>query len=159
MNSWRAGVIIALLLLPLSFTVAPAQTQADMNKEACDEYQKADVELNKSYQQILSGYKADAVFARKMKTSQRAWVTYRDAHLASLYPAANPQSEYGSVFSMCRCMALAKITKQRTEELRRWVDGVEEGDACAGSIKVRNQAGVLQRTVKPSRGLRANHRN
>jgi len=39
---------------------------------------------------------------------------------------------------MCRCMALAETTKKRAEELRRWVDGAEEGDVCAGSVKIRN---------------------
>lgn len=139
MNSWKARVVLSLPLLLLPFTVAFAQTQGEMGKDACDEYKKADIELNKLYRQILSEYKADALFVQKLRSAQRAWVAYRDAHLEALYPATNPQVEYGSVFLMCRCTALAEITRKRAEELRRWVDGVDEGEACAGSIRVRMQ--------------------
>lgn len=38
-------------------------------------------------------------------------------------------------YPMCRYMAVLELTKKRVEELRRWVDGVEEGDVCSGSIK------------------------
>lgn len=89
---------------------------------------------------LLREYAADAQFLRKMRAAQRAWVTYRDAHLAALYPAADPQSQYGSVYTMCRCTALAEATRKRAEELRRWADGTAEGDVCAGSVRVRTAA-------------------
>jgi uncharacterized protein YecT (DUF1311 family) len=139
MDSWRAKLILSLSLLLLPFTVAFAQTQSEMGKDACDEFKKADNELNKLYQRILSEYKADALFVQKMRSAQRAWVAYRDAHLEALYPATNPQFEYGSVFLMCHCTAMAEITRKRAEELRRWVDGVDEAEACAGSIRIRMQ--------------------
>ncbi|HRP95130.1 MAG TPA: hypothetical protein PL143_02675 [Rhodocyclaceae bacterium] len=29
------------------------------------------------------------------------------------------------------------LTYERTRQLRRWLDGVEEGGACAGSVPIR----------------------
>jgi uncharacterized protein YecT (DUF1311 family) len=119
MNTWKLDVIVATLLLSVSSAGALAQTQAGMNKEACDGYTKADAELNTIYQQVLRDHKADALFIGKMRAAQRVWITYRDEHLAALYPAADPQREYGSVYPACRCSALAERTRKRTDELRR----------------------------------------
>ena len=140
MNTWKLDVIVAVLLSPVSFAVALAQTQAGMNREACDEYTNADAELNTIYQQVLRDYKADALFIGKLRAAQRTWILYRDAHLAALYPAADPRSQYGSVYPACRCAALAEVTRKRTEELRRWTGRVAEGDVCAGSVRARADA-------------------
>ena len=136
MRIWKAGVT-AGLLLPLLLTVAVAQTQAEMNDQACNAYKNADAEMNSAYQRILREYKNDTLFVRKMRAAQRAWVLYRDADLESVYPAADPRFEYGSVYPMCRCTVLTEITKRRTNELRRWVKGEPEGEVCAGSVKMR----------------------
>jgi uncharacterized protein YecT (DUF1311 family) len=79
MKIWKLNVIVAMLLLPVSHVIALAQTQAGMNSEACTESTKADGELNTIYQQVLREYKADALFIRKMRAAQRAWIMYRDA--------------------------------------------------------------------------------
>ncbi len=142
MNTWKLNVIVAALLLPVSSAVVLAQTQAGMNRETCAESAKADAELNTIYGQVLRERKADAPFTRKMRAAQRAWVTYRDAHLAALYPATDTRREYGSVYPTCRCTALAEATRKRTEELRRWTNGAAEGDVCAGSTKARTDAGA-----------------
>jgi hypothetical protein len=38
---------------------------------------------------------------------------------------------------MCRCLALADLTNQRVEQLQRWIDGTEEGDVRAGSVRAK----------------------
>lgn len=113
-----------------------------MNRQACDKYKKADAKLNRTYQQILNEYKTDTLFVRKMKRAQQAWIVFRDAHIESLYPLepnANPNQKYGSVYPMCNCIALTQITEKRTEELKQWIDGIEEGDVCSGSIKTKDE--------------------
>lgn len=140
MKIWKLNVMVAVLLLPASSVVALAQTQAGMNSAACAESTKADSELNRVYQQVLRERQADALFIQKMRAAQRAWITYRNAHLATLYPAADPRREYGSVYPLCRCTALAEATRKRTEELQRWTSGSAEGDVCAGSTRAQTDA-------------------
>src|SRR5258705_9124611 len=136
MTPQKLLIVTTLLLLVVTSAVF-AQTQAEMNKEACDEYKKADVELNAVYQQVLRENKGQTLFLKKMQAAQRAWLVYRDAHLAALYPGANPQAQYGSVYASCRCFALADTTRKRVDELKLWSTGVPEGDVCTGSGKVR----------------------
>src|SRR5262245_39267777 len=141
MKPWKLHAIVGVLLWPASSVAALAQTQAGMNTAACDEYTKADAELNTIYQQVLRDYKTDALFRGKLRAAQRTWIPYRDAHLAALYPAADPQSQYGSVYPACRCSALAEATRKRTEELRRWTGRAADADVCAGSGRARADAG------------------
>lgn len=137
MKTWKFNVMVAVLLLFVSSAIALAQTQAAMNREACDRYASADTEMNTIYRRVLREYRTDARFVRNMRAAQRAWLAYRNAHLAALYPAADTQREYGSVYPVCRCTALMEATRRRTEELRRWTTGAAEGDVCAGSIRAR----------------------
>ena len=123
------------LVITLAFTTsigASDQTQFEMNQEACGKYKKVDAELNRIYQRVLRDYAGDKNFIQKMKLAQRAWITFRDAHMDSIYPDPDPWA-YGSVNPMCRCMILEQLTRDRVEMLREWADGVPEGDVCAGS--------------------------
>jgi len=99
MNAWKLDVILAVLLLPASSAAALAQTQAGVDREACDGYTKTDAELNTIYQQVVRDYRADALFIGKLRAAQRTWIPYRDAHLAALYPAAATASSAASVWT------------------------------------------------------------
>lgn len=142
----RFGYIVLLFMaVTLIGTIyVPAQTQHDMSKEACEKFQKADQDLNRTYNQILNVYKDDREFLEKLKVAQRAWIAFRDAHLASIFPKIK-QGEYGSVKGMCRCNILADFTSERTKVLSQWLTGVEEGETCAGSIKSKEE---LPRLIK-----------
>src|ERR1044072_2328755 len=138
MNKFGRIALLSVMALMLACVSAKAQTQARMNQDACRAYQAADAEMNKVYQQVLSEYKSETVFIQKFKAAQRLWVAFRDAHVESLYPNANKLAEYGSIYPTCRCSALTEITTARTELLKRWIKGGEEGDTCSGSIKIKN---------------------
>lgn len=49
--------------------------------------------------------------------------------------AENKQPKYGSVYPMCAALFLKELTEERTEKLRVWLNGIEEGDVCSGSVK------------------------
>jgi uncharacterized protein YecT (DUF1311 family) len=141
---WRhffasSAVVLAILLffpvMDLPTSSASAQTQMQLNKEACDEYKKADAEMNDVYRRINRDYRDNPGFIGALKKAQLAWIRYRDVHLESIFPG--DPSQYGSINPMCRCTNLAEITKERTRVLKRWVEGIEEGDVCAGSVKAK----------------------
>jgi uncharacterized protein YecT (DUF1311 family) len=115
-----------------------AQTQSDLNQDACGKFKQADAELNRVYQQVLAAKAKDSNFSIAFREAQRAWIAFRDAHLKSIFPDPDPRA-YGSIYPMCRCMVLEKITAERVKELRRlWIEGVPEGDACTGSCAVQS---------------------
>ncbi|HYP52270.1 MAG TPA: lysozyme inhibitor LprI family protein [Pyrinomonadaceae bacterium] len=107
-----------------------AQTQAAMNQCAAKELEQADAELNRVYRQLLEANKEDRLFVEKMTQAERAWVAFRDAQMDALYPPVdNPPASYGSVFPMCYGRAKAKLTRERTQQLKAMLD-VREGDVC-----------------------------
>ena len=138
MNRLARLIIASTIAVVFSCAGSQAQTQSESNEDACVTLKQADALLNKSFNQVLSEYKKNVPFIRKLRIAQRAWIAYRDAQLEALYPSPNKRVEYGSVYPMCRCSALATLTTQRAEELKKWIDGAEEGDVCSGSIKASN---------------------
>lgn len=74
-----------------------------------------------------------ATFIKNLREAQRLWVKFRDAQVNMKYPF----DENGSVLPMCRYYYLGELTSERVKELRPWIDGVDEGDVCSGSIKIK----------------------
>ncbi|WP_103866199.1 lysozyme inhibitor LprI family protein [Aquimarina sp. I32.4] len=128
--------VVVLLLLVLSANCF-SQTQGEMNREAYTILKKSDRILNEVYQQILQVYKKDTLFLQNLKKSQRIWIQFRDAELAMKYPDY-PDYIYGSIHPMCRASYLKNLTEKRTETLKIWLTGIEEGDACSGSVNAKN---------------------
>src|SRR5262245_24058654 len=88
---------------------ANAQAQSEMNQCAYDDFQKADAELNRVYQQLL--LKTDR--EEKLKAAQRAWVAFRDADCE--YDASD--SAGGSLEPLLRYSCYETATKTRTNQL------------------------------------------
>lgn len=101
-------------------------------------FQSADKELNDAYKKVLSKYSENELFIRRFREAQRAWIKYRDSHLASRYPVEKnqiPINIWGTSFQNCAWYELAEMTNNRTMLIRRWLKPVEEGDVCSGSYK------------------------
>ena len=111
-----------------------AATQSDLSSCASSDYQQADAELNRVYQAVRDAYSDDVLFLEKLKQSQRAWITLRDADLALEYPHMDEPDYYGSVMPMCIADYQASLTWQRVDYLTRWLEGTQEGDVCSGSL-------------------------
>lgn len=114
---------------------AQAQTQGEMNAETAAEFNAADKRLNSIYQQIIADNADDEVFIASLKEAQRCWIAFRDAQLKMKYPDRQP-GHYGSVLPSCEAMYLTELTNDRIKALQVWIDGVAEGNVCAGTVKV-----------------------
>ena len=102
--------------------------------------------MNEIYSRVLKEYAKDTEFIAKLKVAQKARTAFRDAQVEALFPKANKQVEYGTVYPMCHCIELQSLTEERTKQLKMWVDGIPEGDVCSGSVKVTH----LARPLEPS---------
>jgi uncharacterized protein YecT (DUF1311 family) len=114
-----------------------ARSQTDLNICAGAEFKRADDQLNAVYQSVLEQHRADSGFVRRLQAAQRAWMAWRDAEMEALYPDRSDWSAYGSVFPMCWNAKLTSLTETRTRQLKQWLDGVLEGEVCAGSLPVK----------------------
>ena len=128
--------IIALIMFGAPWTEASAQTQGEMNQDAAGEFKAADKELNAIYQQILEDYADDDVFLANLKKAQRCWIDFRDAQLKMKYPDREP-GYYGSIQPVCEMTYLTELTQDRIKTLNVWIEGVEEGNLCGGTVKVK----------------------
>jgi len=114
-----------------------AKNQFELNECAADDLKEADDELNRVYKEILKRNAEDSVFLDRLKSAQRAWLSFRDAELEALFPDPEKQVAYGSAYPTCYANWKKKITVQRTQQLRRWLIATEEGDVCTGSLPVK----------------------
>jgi uncharacterized protein YecT (DUF1311 family) len=139
MNKWLLSLVLTVAPIVAHAQKSPdcaaAKTQSAMNACAGTDFQEADKELNRTYQAVLKKYADDAAFVTKLRASQRAWLKFREAELDAIFPHSAEANYYGSVYPQCRAGKLTNMVTERTHELREWLDGAEEGDACAGSIK------------------------
>ncbi len=143
----KAKHLLAIIVLVLVADSLPAEikkacydtakTQLDLNNCAALELKNADDELNVVYKEIAKRNVDDKVFLDRLKEAQRAWLKFRDAELEALFPEADKQSRYGSSYSMCYAQWKAKITEERTQQLKKWITGVREGEVCSGSLPVK----------------------
>ena len=111
-------------------------TQLELNECARQEYLDADRMLNEVYRGIREKHKDDSLFLESLRDAQRAWVAFRDAEMAALFPHAKEHRYYGSIFPMCWSQHLTRLTRNRIDSLRVWLDGVPEGSVCSGSYPV-----------------------
>ena len=124
---------------PIQACYDKARTQPELTHCSGLASQQADKELNAVYQAVLKRHTADRVFSEKFKAAQRAWLKWRDAEMEAIYPDSDqPQRRYGSSFSYCRGNQIEAITRERTKQLRKWADGIEEGELCVGSFPIRD---------------------
>ena len=128
--------IIALIVFGAPWTEASAQNQMEMNQDAAGEFKAADKELNAIYKQILEDYADDDVFLANLKEAQRCWIDFRDAQLKMKYPDREP-GYYGSIQPVCEMTYLTELTQDRIKTLNVWIEGVEEGNLCGGTVKVK----------------------
>jgi uncharacterized protein YecT (DUF1311 family) len=106
-----------------------ARTQADLNQCASRDDASADEELKRTYQELLKRVASDPIATKKIEASEQAWIAFREAQLAAVYPAEDKR-EYGSVFPMCVNLLRADLTRERTKMLKEMMRKPVEGDVC-----------------------------
>ena len=133
---------IVLSLLFIFSTNAFAQkegyrTQLEMNFAYLRAFQEADSILNSTYRQVQQIYGTDSLFLEDLKSAQRAWVTFRDAQMTMSYPKRDNSVLRGSIEPTCYWNEKTILTQDRINQLKQWIDGVEQGEACGGTRRMK----------------------
>ncbi|HHC80194.1 MAG TPA: DUF1311 domain-containing protein [Flavobacteriia bacterium] len=124
------------LLLIVFFGIKSfSQSKTTAEKDIFTMYNKTQVELKTVYQKIQTEYKADTLFIKKLQKAQQSWHTYKDAELEARFPEKDKTSTYGSQYKVCKTLFLTELMQGRIKRLRVWLNGIEEGDTCSGSVK------------------------
>ncbi|MEP6646106.1 MAG: lysozyme inhibitor LprI family protein [Saprospiraceae bacterium] len=128
--------LLVFLVTIFLISCCSAQSQSDMNENEHKNYVRTDQELNTLYQSILKEYTEDTAFIKNLKTTQKIWISFRDAEMKMKYPDREP-GYYGTIQPSCWSIYLARLTQERINTLKEWEKGDEEGDACSGSVKTK----------------------
>ena len=102
-------------------SAATAQTQSSLNETAAQQFRTADRALNTQYTATMTSLSAPTRLL--LRDAQRTWITFRDQQCR--YEASGVRG--GSVFPMIQSQCLARMTTERTRDLRR-LSQCEEGD-------------------------------
>ena len=127
-------LLLILFCLPM---IGFGQTNINIEENANQSYKNSDAELNEVYREILKEYSTDTIFIKALRISQRNWIKFRDSELKMKYPDRESSGWYGSIYPLCVSNYLAELTQIRTERLKIWLTGIEEGDVCSGTVKIR----------------------
>ncbi len=120
--------LVASLLL--AFT-ASTQTQASMNAQARADFQRADADLNKTYQSVLAKL-LTVESKQKLREAQRAWVVSRDAEAAR----TAKEADGGSMAPTLRYETMTHLTQQRIKELKAMLDHRTESEPKSAASSV-----------------------
>ena len=112
--------LMAIAVLPRQDAVADdcanANTQLELNTCADQEFEEADVELNRVYNR-LKARPNDDVAAKLLTKAQRVWLAFRDAECAY----ATSKSVGGSIYPMLVVFCRTGLTRDRTADLREYL--------------------------------------
>ena len=131
----RLMIIIVLFLESVCY----AQTQSDLTEKAGRDCTKSEQKMKAVLKKIALLYKDQKLFLEKLRISQKCWLKFRKAQLDALYPAKDKQAAYGSSYPTAYAHAMEALNKQRIVQLMVWINGVEEGNIEAGSVKLKSQ--------------------
>jgi uncharacterized protein YecT (DUF1311 family) len=124
------GLVLVACLLPIVAASSSqkrekqpckdAQTQFEMNQCARKEHEAADAELNKVYSRFAA--KLDEEQRAQLKTAELIWIKYRDTNCdfeGSFYKG-------GTMRPMVQAYCLARMTNERTAELKQQIETFEQ---------------------------------
>jgi uncharacterized protein YecT (DUF1311 family) len=124
------GGAIAAILASLLIPQVHAQTQAAMNAQARSEFERADADLNKTYQALLAKLR-DTESKQKLKETERAWIASRDAEATR----AADEVRGGSMAPTLRYETMTELTQQRIKELKTMLENPRSEKGSASTSK------------------------
>jgi uncharacterized protein YecT (DUF1311 family) len=126
--------LVPILFFACALTQLSAQSIMEMNDRNFTFSDTAEKAMGRVYNQILKAHTGDKEFLEAFTSAQKAWNVFRAANIKAVYPAVDPDHQYGRLHPACVCLLHGEMAQARTAELRkRWIIGVEEDDTCRGS--------------------------
>lgn len=107
----KYSILLLFIFLSISFN-SLAQTQAEMNQTANNDFKIADVKLNKLYKQVMKILNEKE--KKLMVLAQKDWLKFRDSHCKFEIE----QYDGGSIQPLLYFICLTERTNDRIEDLK-----------------------------------------
>jgi uncharacterized protein YecT (DUF1311 family) len=100
--------------------------QADMNVCFGNEFQRADRALNRDYDELMKRLTSNEKAQSLLRSAERAWIAFRDAHCAVEAYAV----EGGSVMPTVHAECLRELTAERQKQIDQQLNCTEGELTC-----------------------------
>ncbi len=141
MRAGSRGIPLALVLCLGAIGAVPLRAQSADEPDPCADAvggseqnqcwvrqaEHADAEMKQALDALVAKLPSGA--AGELKKAQKAWLDFREAHLAMLYTATNPKRVHSTDASICNTIARWQLARQRTREMRRLLTPAAD-EAC-----------------------------
>ncbi len=120
------GILLSLLINTSSVVAAqcnPSGNQMEMNQCALEDFERVDQKLNDVWRQLLAKEKGNPAYIKKLRSAQRAWITFRDAETEAMFACEedNPRFCWGSMYPLLYHGVLSDLTEERTQRLQQYL--------------------------------------
>lgn len=115
--------LLSINILHAKVTCNPSGTQTEMNQCSYEDFKKADATLNKKYKELRALRNGDTPYLNKLKTSQKAWLKFRDAEVKTIFACKtnDMKSCWGSMYPLLYNIEMQTLTEQRSKTLGTYI--------------------------------------
>ncbi len=124
LGAQRAGTQAVEEPDPCADAVGPGEQSGCWSGEA----DKADTQMKAALDALLA--KLSPKGATELRKAQKAWMEYREAHLAMLYAIENADGTRRMDGLTCAAIARRQLAQGRTRELKRLLKPAEADEVC-----------------------------
>jgi uncharacterized protein YecT (DUF1311 family) len=128
------GFVVAMLLLrhagPANAADCDDKTQSGLNCCCGSKLVAEEAEMNDLLRKVLLHPDTDKVTATRVRASQKAWLAFKTAQLAAMFPHNAQRQYYGSAFALCYCEAARALVADRSNQLAFILRVGEGGPEC-----------------------------
>lgn len=141
---------LSVFFFLLVFCFASGQSIQDVKLRVRNNYESAVKSLDAVTNQIVKASADDSAFVSALLQSHKSWEILVDSKVSMKYPYG--PGGYGSSYGLCYYGFKTELVNRRIAELRPWIEGMEEGDICAGSVpnKVEVEPGNINKELDPA---------
>jgi len=126
------GLVFTVVLSTAADPIAGSDLEFGL--KLCRGFAESESTTSKLIAQLREKHAGDKTFLGALAAAQKAFRKFRVTMLKLQYPAKDARKAYGSSYEGCRCESMKRMTDAWLENLKRWREGVPQGEICAGTI-------------------------
>jgi uncharacterized protein YecT (DUF1311 family) len=121
---------VLLGLISVLMACNPNEKEYPEFDDPCSELDYFDKEMNDLYDEIMDKHKDQIQFIKNFKQAQIMWTQYRNSMTQAYMDQFRRPRNYSQSQKYCRCKKMAELTRTRLEELKPFIQEMDEIPAC-----------------------------
>jgi uncharacterized protein YecT (DUF1311 family) len=93
-------------------------TMSEMTHCSDDRLSELEADLQREYKQVLTSAANDPKLVQALKSSENAWIAYREKLVSVAFPTSGPHAEHGSALIVEKNELISDLTIEHIKHLR-----------------------------------------